>query len=495
MFPVEYPEDQGGYVAPENYSVWENVAFAQRAGMEGDGYLWFYKQVKPGGPWDYKRTKDDSGNGYEGLGNWNYGAVGYAMGIPEWMLLRLPGFWQEVSKPEWNHPLADPPYGDDPLDQEQIRRGIEWAKNNTLPLPERLPDLSTLLDYLFGEWLEKRLLHTTLEISGYLNERYQSAIAWVQRRDPLTLDLDGDGLETVGIDTANPILFDHDGDGVKNATGWVKPDDGFLVLDRNGDGVINNGTELFGDSTPVLDAQGNFVRKAADGFDALAQQDSNGDGLVNHQDANWASLRVWQDANGDGISQSSELKTLEQLGIAALRVAKTENNSAIGNGNVLADLGGYIRQDGSEGTLGEVSGTMADIDLADNPFYREFTDSVDTSAVAQLPDMQGSGAVRDLREAAALSPGLASVLQSYASATTKAEQTALLGELLNQWGATGNFNTSVERAQEQGFSLRYFNSQGQDVTAWVELLETFNGATFVQVGEVGRYRAGYAGCA
>ena len=102
----------------------------------------------------------------------------------------------------------------------------------------------------------------------------------------------------------------------------------------------------------------------------------------------------------------------------------------------------------------------------------EFTDSVDTSAV------------RDLREAAALSPELASVLQSYASATTKAEQTALLGELLNQWGATGNFNTSVERAQEQGFALRYFNSQGQDVTAWVELLETFNGATFVQVGGV-----------
>ena len=100
----------------------------------------------------------------------------------------------------------------------------------------------------------------------------------------------------------------------------------------------------------------------------------------------------------------------------------------------------------------------------------EFTDSVDTSAV------------RDLREAAALSPELASVLQSYASATTKAEQTALLGELLNQWGATGNFNTSVERAQEQGFALRYFNSQGQDVMAWVELLETFNGATFVQVG-------------
>jgi len=257
------------------------------------------------------------------------------------------------------------------------------------------------------------------------------------------------------------------------------------VLDRNGDGLINDGTELFGDSTPVFDADGNVVRKAVGGFDALAQEDTNGDGLVNHQDANWASLRIWQDANSDGISQASELKSLQELGIAALRVAKTENNTAIGNGNVLADLGSFIYADGHEASLGNVSGAKADIDLADNPFYREFTDQLDTSAVADLPDMQGSGAVRDLREASTLSPALASVLQSYASATTKAEQTALLGEVLNQWGTTGNFNTSVERAQEQGFTLSYRAPNGADVTEWVELLETFNGMPFVQVGAGG----------
>jgi hypothetical protein len=61
------------------------------------------------------------------------------------------------------------------------------------------------------------------------NISFNLSRAWFQRRDPLTLDLDGDGLETVGIDPTNPILFDHDGDGIKNATGWIKPDDGFLI--------------------------------------------------------------------------------------------------------------------------------------------------------------------------------------------------------------------------------------------------------------------------
>ena len=90
--------------------------------------------------------------------------------------------------------------------------------------------------------------------------------------DPLTLDLDGDGIETVGINTNNPILFDHDGDGVKTATGWIGSDDGLLVLDRNNNGTIDNGKELFGDNTVMSNGQ-----TAADGFAALADLDSNAD--------------------------------------------------------------------------------------------------------------------------------------------------------------------------------------------------------------------------
>ncbi|MGJ0486227.1 MAG: calcium-binding protein [Methylomicrobium sp.] len=284
-----------------------------------------------------------------------------------------------------------------------------------------------------------------------LNDLFISARNWIQRRDPLTLDLDGDGLETVGIDPNAPILFDHDGDGVANATGWIKRDDGFLILDRNGNGLIDNGSELFGDSTP-LSAGGT----AADGFAALAQEDSNGDGLVNFHDASWNDLRVWRDLNSDGVSQDGELFTLEALGIAGIHVAKSENTTRLADGNQIADLGSYIRTDGTEGTVGQVTGALADIDLVDNPFYREFSDTVPLTEQAQtLPDLQGSGRVRDLREAVSLSPALGNALVGYAAADTKAGQMALIDALISQWALSSGFQTSIEKAAAQDDRLLF----------------------------------------
>lgn len=78
-------------------------------------------------------------------------------------------------------------------------------------------------------------------------------------------------------------------------------------MDRDGNGSVDNGKELFGDSTP-LSAGGN----AADGFAALADLDSNADGQIDANDAQFGSLKVWRDLNQDGISQANELSTLEQ---------------------------------------------------------------------------------------------------------------------------------------------------------------------------------------
>ncbi len=256
-------------------------------------------------------------------------------------------------------------------------------------------------------------------------------------RDPLSLDLDNDGLETVGINPAAPILFDHTGTGVKTATGWLNGDDGFLALDRNGNGTIDNGTELFGDSTRLPDDT-----LAHDGFDALAAQDTNADGLVNSQDSGFGALRIWRDLNQNGLSETNELQTLNQAGIASITVAKTENAVLLANGNQIADLGTYTRTDGSTGGLGETA-KMADIDLASNPFYRRYTDSIPLTQAAQaLPDMQGSGLVRNLREAASLQTpegtALATKLADYAAAPTREAQRALLPALVDAWTATGD---------------------------------------------------------
>jgi hypothetical protein len=149
-----------------------------------------------------------------------------------------------------------------------------------------------------------------------------------RRGDPLTFDLDGDGIETTG--RGNRIVFDHNADGVKNGTGWVNADDGLLVLDRDGNGTIDSGRELFGDNTIKSNGE-----RAQNGFDALADWDVNEDGVIDAQDEIFTELRLWRDLNQDGISQSEELLTLSDLNIASINLQNTKNNTNLnGTGNV-----------------------------------------------------------------------------------------------------------------------------------------------------------------
>ena len=177
------------------------------------------------------------------------------------------------------------------------------------------------------------------------------------RRDPLTIDLDGDGIESSGLST---VMFDQTGHGVKTVTGWIKPDDGLLVLDRNGNGTIDNGLELFGDSTRMSNGQ-----LAKNGFEALADLDTNHDGVIDANDAQFANLRIWQDLNQDGISQANELFTLTEKGILSLNVTSTNNLQSLTNGNELANLGVFTKLDGTAGVLG----SLADVNLTQDTFH------------------------------------------------------------------------------------------------------------------------------
>ncbi len=242
-----------------------------------------------------------------------------------------------------------------------------------------------------------------------------------QRYDPLTLDLDGDGNETHGIDPAQPIYFDHTGAGVAQASGWIAADDGFLVLDRNGNGLIDNGTELFGDSTPLADGG-----KAFNGFHALFQEDTNQDGWVDADDQRYADLKVWRDLNQNGSSEADELKTLAESGIQALKVDATPNYRVLDNGNVIADVGSFIRSDGSTADMATTQ-QLGDVDLVSDAFLSRFTDTIPlTEQALALPGMRGSGQVRDMREAASLSGDFAAVLTQYAAGASKTDQLTML---------------------------------------------------------------------
>ena len=239
----------------------------------------------------------------------------------------------------------------------------------------------------------------------------------IRQYDPLTLDLDGDGIETLASNGHDGALFDHDKNGIRTATGWVGKDDGFLVYDRNGDGIVNNGGELFGDNTLLKNGE-----RAANGYQALADLDDNGDGKVDAADSAFANLRVWRDLNQDGISQEDELLTLNEAKVKALNLANKNTDRDLGNGNSLAEEGTYTDSDGNEKQMG-------DLNLAADHFHSRYSDSLPlTDEQQQAPNLRGSGRVRDLREAAARSPELAEALQQYKNAATKEEQLTLRHE-------------------------------------------------------------------
>ncbi|HFC6608950.1 TPA: iron-regulated protein FrpC, partial [Neisseria meningitidis] len=270
---------------------------------------------------------------------------------------------------------------------------------------------------------------------GWIDDGHQCFAPWVKETkkrngkyhvyDPLALDLDGDGIETVATKGFSGSLFDHNRDGIRTATGWVSADDGLLVRDLNGNGIIDNGAELFGDNTKLAD--GSFAKH---GYAALAELDSNGDNIINAADAAFQTLRVWQDLNQDGISQANELRTLEELGIQSLDLAYKDVNKNLGNGNTLAQQGSYTKTNGTTAKMG-------DLLLAADNLHSRFKDKVElTAEQAKAANLAGIGRLRDLREAAALSGDLANMLKAYSAAETKEAQLALLDNLIHKWAET-----------------------------------------------------------
>ena len=348
--------------------------------------------------------------------------------------------------------------------KENLSKAVDGWVDKALDLGEKFGNWVKENGEKFGDWakeagekLGKWLLPHLIEQSEDLEKLFETLNPFKQSNrdgkyhiyDPLTLDLDGDGIETVSHKGYKGALFDHDGDGIRTASGWVASDDGLLVVDRNGDGIINNGKELFGDSSVLKDGT-----KAAHGYAALAEYDSNGDGVVDAKDADFDKLRVWRDLNQDGVSQKEELFTLEEVGVQSLNVAYQDTNQNLGNGNRLAQEGSYTGKDGNVRKMG-------DLLFGNNTLYSRYSQSVNlTDEQRAAANLQGIGRLRDLREAAALSPALAAALQAYTKAETKAQQKALLDDLVDKWAQTDpnysvgtRFSAPMLRTANEGVAL------------------------------------------
>lgn len=179
-------------------------------------------------------------------------------------------------------------------------------------------------------------------------------------RDPLALDLDGNGIQTTAL-TGSTVLFDHDANGTLERTGWISSTDGLLALDINNNDKIDNGTELFGDGTLLKNGQ-----VAPDGYAALAEYDENNDLKVDSQDAIWASLKVWRDANGNGLTEAGELMTMTQAGVKSIDVGHLTLANENNNGNVIFKHGTYEKLAGGTGITGDVNFASTPSGLTDN---------------------------------------------------------------------------------------------------------------------------------
>ena len=152
---------------------------------------------------------------------------------------------------------------------------------------------------------------------------------------PILIDVEGDGFRLTDADQG--VIFDIFGNGTPRHFGWTAgdSDDAWLVLDRNSNGVIDNGTELFGNFTPQpIPPNG----QSRNGFLALAEYDKrvdggDDDGIISRNDSIFFSLRLWRDTNHNGMSEPDELYRLGDLGLESIGLAYKESRKTDDRGN------------------------------------------------------------------------------------------------------------------------------------------------------------------
>ena len=246
---------------------------------------------------------------------------------------------------------------------------------------------------------------------------------------PIVIDLNNDGINTLSLDyTRN---FDLDNNGFAEATGWVQKDDALLAYDRNGNGKIDNGGELFGNYT-LSDNYYSRTSGNTNGFNALKEFDTNNDGIIDKNDKDFDKLLLWQDKNSNAVTDEGELiKLSDKVKSIDLNYKEisTDNN------------GNSIRQT-STATLNDDTKVKAD-DVWFKVNLKDTEEIVDQSKISPqvqaLPQVIASGNLNSLRVAASKNETLATMINLYLMLSPE-DRKKHIDELIYEWAGVEGIN-------------------------------------------------------
>lgn len=197
-------------------------------------------------------------------------------------------------------------------------------------------------DYATGQFVRKRPSETECDTADRINSTYLErnppvpdpfCEAYGCPQSPILIDLDGDGFHLSGL--SSPVAFDINADGQIDILSWTRAgeQDAFLFLDLNGNGQVDDGSELFGNHTLLADGS-----VASNGYEALARWDAvseggNENGFLDVEDGAYGALKLWIDSDHDGRSMASEILSLEASRVERISLHCHESRGQDEHGN------------------------------------------------------------------------------------------------------------------------------------------------------------------